>query len=331
MKDEPRATKHQLNHAIPTVIHHPEEDMGVLARWVHQAMEDQTRFWTLIVGVVVVVVGLTVLASGLSLGRAASDEAWTELELAKTAKERVEVAKKYPNTPAERWALLQAATEYYNKGFADLPSNREVALPDLKQALNYFEQVAQEADKDTPQARAAAFGVARTHEARNDLEKAIAQYEYVAKTWPDSDEGRQSKELAELLRKPEAVTFYKELYAYKPTDVTLPPMGDMKFPLPPGHPAIDSPLMLPPPPPTSPAASLPTKETVTTPTLPGDIFAAPPAPVSKDTTTSPSLPEGVFAPAPPPSKQTTTLPTLPEGVFAPDSEKAKDAAPNSSP
>ena len=84
MKDEPRATKHQLNHAIPTVIHHPEEDMGVLARWVHQAMEDQTRFWTLIVGVVVVVVGLTVLASGLSLGRAASDEAWTELELAKT-------------------------------------------------------------------------------------------------------------------------------------------------------------------------------------------------------------------------------------------------------
>src|SRR5262245_16837980 len=95
MKEHPRAAaKHQLDHVVPTVIHHPEDDMPVFERWVHRAMKNQTRFWGLLIGVVVVVIGLTALVSGLSLGRATADQAWTELELAKTAAERVDVAKK---------------------------------------------------------------------------------------------------------------------------------------------------------------------------------------------------------------------------------------------
>src|SRR3954471_13493746 len=106
MKDEPRSPlKHQHEHAVPTVIHHPEEDLPLLARWLHQAMENQTRFWSLLIGLVAVVIGLTVLVSGLSMGRTGADDAWTELEQAKTAAERVDIAKRFPNTPAERWAL----------------------------------------------------------------------------------------------------------------------------------------------------------------------------------------------------------------------------------
>lgn len=265
MRDEPRSpTKHQLDHAVPTVIHHPEENLPVLARWVHRAMENQTRFWSLLGGVVVVVVGLSVLVSGLSMGRAASNEAWTELEQAKTAAERVDVADRFPNTPVERWALLQAATEYYSKGFADLPANREAASPELTKALDYFKKVAQSAAKDSPEARTAALGVARTHEARNELDKAITQYEYVAKTWPGTEESAQSERLAEALKKPENVAFYKELYSYKPVEATLPPMGTGSMGLPTGH--VPIPGFLPPPPglgASSPAGS----------DLPADVFA----------------------------------------------------------
>ena len=152
MKDEPRsATRHhQLDHAIPTVIHHPEEDLPLLARWLHRAMQNPTRFWSLVGGLVAVVVGLSVLATGFSLGKAASDEAWVELETAKTPAERVEIASRFPKTPAGRWALLQAANEYYGQGFADLPANRDAALPNLKKALDLYEQVAREAPEDTP-------------------------------------------------------------------------------------------------------------------------------------------------------------------------------------
>src|SRR4051794_20966656 len=210
VRDEPRTrARHQLDHAIPTVIHHPEEDMPLLARWVHRAMANQTRFWGLIAALVVVVTSLVVLTSGLSIGRSTSDAAWIRLETAKTPSERVEIAREYPKTQAEQWALLQAATEFYNQGFADLPANRDAALPALKKALDLFDEVAREAAQDSPQARAAALGAARTLEARNDLDKAIKQYEKVASTWKGSVEAAEAERLAKALRKPENVAFYK--------------------------------------------------------------------------------------------------------------------------
>src|SRR5262249_13568596 len=158
MKDEQRSPlKHQHDHAVPTVIHHPEEDLPLLARWLHRAMGNPTRFWSLLIGLVVVVLGLTVLVSGFSMGRAATDDAWTELEQAATPRDRVEVAERFPKTPTALWALLQAATEFYNKGFSYLPDHRDEAGTELALAVKYFEQVAKEAPKDSPQARAAAF------------------------------------------------------------------------------------------------------------------------------------------------------------------------------
>ncbi|HMB07125.1 MAG TPA: tetratricopeptide repeat protein, partial [Isosphaeraceae bacterium] len=195
----------------------------------------------------VVVIGLAVLVNGLELGRTTSDEAWTKLERAKTPSERVELARDYPNTEPERWALLRAATEYYNQGFADLPANRDVALPILKKALDLFARVARESPPDAPQARVAALGLAQTLEARNKIDKAIAQYERVIKTWKGSDEARQAEAKIQALSKPENLAFYQELYAYKPPEVTLPPGGRSSIPLPPDRPPIGGPSMLPPP------------------------------------------------------------------------------------
>src|SRR3954471_13467280 len=65
MRDEQHLPpRHELNHAVPTVIHHPEEDMPLLARWLRHAMENPTRFWSLIAGLVIVVTGLGIVSSG---------------------------------------------------------------------------------------------------------------------------------------------------------------------------------------------------------------------------------------------------------------------------
>jgi hypothetical protein len=311
----PVKTKHQLDHAVPTVIHHPEEDLPALARWFHQAMEKPVQFWGTVAGLVLLLLGLSVLASGgLSLGKASVDAAWSKLETAKTASDRIEIAKEFPGTPAERWALLQAANEYYDQGINDLPANREVALPTLKKALDQFEKVATEAPKDSPQARLAAFGVARTLEARNELDKAIKQYEKISQTkeWARSEEAHESARLAALLKTPVAVSFYKELYAFKPAEATLPPAGIGNIPLPFGHPptggtgsaplpgsAIEpSPLVIPPLPPETAPAPL--------------IKVEPPA-----TTLKPYGPS-----IKPPTIEPPSSGTLPPDVFTPSISKA---------
>jgi len=252
MKDELRSPlKHEHVHEIPTVIHHPEEDLPLLARWLDSAMANQARFWTVVGAVVLLVVGLSVVGAVWSGESTASNSAWTELDTAKSAADRVEIASKYPDSPVERWALMQAAYEYYRTGFADLPNNRDAALPQLEKALTYYKQVAKEAPKDSVQARTAAFGVARTHEARNEIDKAIAQYEVVTKNWPESEEGKEAKRLAELLKKPEAVAFYRELYTFKPTTATLAPMESTSIPIPPIGSGGTVPSLLPPPPPSN--------------------------------------------------------------------------------
>jgi len=340
MKDEPRSpSKHLLDHAIPTVIHHQEENLPILARWLKRGMEKGAGFWIPLVGICVVVIALGVLASGLSMGRSASDEAWNRLALAKDSAERVKVAEEFPDAPAARWALLQAATETYNKGFRDLPANREAALPLLKKAQTQFEQVAKQAPKDSPQARIAALGVARALEARNDLDKAIAQYDYVAKTWPDSPEAKHAERLARALRKPENIAFYKDLYAYKPIEATIPPMstqgltlppnlGTGGLTLPPNHPPVDGPTIpagsflpptpggsfLPPPPSPSPGTTgaMPASDSLLDTPLPGNVFSPePPTPKAE-----PAKPEPKAAETPATSSPAGT--PLPGDVFTPE-------------
>jgi hypothetical protein len=279
--DESRTpTRHQLDHALPPVLHHPDETEPVLRRWITDAMENQARFWGIIGTVVAGLILIVVLYSSFSGAQSATDAAWTKLESAKSASERVEIAKDYPKTPAALAALLQAATEFYNQGLAGLPSDRDVAEPTLRKAGDLFEQVATEAPPDSAQARVAALGVARSLEARNHLDKAIKQYEKVAgnKAWAGTDEAKEANRLAKLLSRPESVAFYKSLYAYKPAEATLSPGGidRLNFPMP-----FDSPLR----------GAGPGRTS-----LPFDLRDLPPPPSPFETKNQPELPADVFAP-----------------------------------
>jgi hypothetical protein len=332
----PSKRKHNLEHAAPTVIHDPEQKMNLLERWLRHAMENPVRFWSVVIAAVVVLVGLSLLASGLQLGHVSTNDAWAKLEAASTSEEREEIALKYPKTPVAWSALLLVAEEYYMRGFADLPANKDVAKPLLYKALERFQKVADSAPPDSIQARTAALGVARTLEARNELKKALTQYESVAAkpAWKDTPESREAARLAALMKKPETVAFYDQLDAYKPPQATLPPggTGSIDFPsmgsgLIPGLSGnsttipglgggstspfkMPDPLTIPPPPPTTATKAetpTPTPKTVdltpaptpasTTPTLPADPFASKPATPAPKAETPAGLPADPFAPA----------------------------------
>jgi hypothetical protein len=241
MKEDARtAVKHEFEHAAPTVIHDPEQDMTILARWLHRGMAQGAKFWYLLAGVVVVIVLLSTLVTGLSAGRSSVSKAWSELNAAQTPSQKVEVAETYAGSEIARVARLQAASDYFFAATRDLPGNREAAGPQLQKALEQFELAAKEAPKDSPEALAAAFGIARTHEARNELPEAIEAYKAVASGWPGTPEAAQAQTLAERLKDPEVVAFYKELYTYKPPTASLPPSISG---LPADHPPLGGPTM----------------------------------------------------------------------------------------
>ena len=217
--------RHQLEHEVPTVIHDPEQDMTALARWVNHAMLEPGRYlgWP-----VAIIVGLILLLVVFRLTRGTSateSDLWTKLYSAQTPAEQVEIARKEPKTPATAWAKLQAATEFLRRAMGEMPEGRDEALQSSKKALELFEEVGRDAEHDSPPARIAALGKGRALELRNELSRAIEQYRLVAKEWPESPEAAEARGYAEALQDPGAAAFYKELYAYVPPKMDLPPLG----------------------------------------------------------------------------------------------------------
>ena len=317
MKEDTRtAVKHEFEHAAPTVIHDPEQDMTILARWLHRGMAQGPKFWYLLAGVVVVVVLLSMLAGGLAQGRSSVGRGWTELGQAQTPSQKIEVANSFPGTEVARVARLQAATDYFFTATRDLPGNRETALPQLQKALQEFQQVAKEAPKDSPEARAAALGAARTLEARNELPEAIEAYKAVASGWPGTAEAQEAQAFADRLKDPEAVAFYKELYTYKAPSASLPSSL-------PGFPADHPPLTGP----TVPAGPLstPTSDLLKSLTNPAPGSTRPPGPAPFDLAPPPLTPPDSKTEAT--SRPVAPASARPEPPAAKTGSDAKDAAP----
>ncbi|WP_435021102.1 tetratricopeptide repeat protein [Tundrisphaera sp. TA3] len=249
MKDEPRPVPvHELEHPEPVVIHHAEEDDSTaLARWLRRGLEKGPVFWIFLGGAALAVAALATLASGLAASRTVDPQAWVELMTARTAEDSLKVADAHPDTTLALNARLHAANLEYDSGFDALsnPAQRDLAGPRLKKALDLYRQVASAADAKSPQAPIAAYGIARTLEARNELPEAIKQYRLVASTYPGTTEAKRSEAMAKALEDPEAVQFYKELYAYKPPATPAPADGAVPPPLIPGmNPGLGTPPAL---------------------------------------------------------------------------------------
>jgi len=209
--------------------------MTALGRFTYHVIKEPRKYVSWAIWVTAGVVAVAAAWSIAARGRTASSDLWIKLESASKAEDLVEVAKAYPNSEASIWVLLQAATEYYRQALGDMPNNRDVALPLFLKSINLFDQVLAAAPKDSLQAREASLGKARALEARNELSKAVEQYQLVMKTWPGTAEAEQAKQFLEIIQAPEAATFYKELYAYSPSKVTLPGFGSERIPFAPGE------------------------------------------------------------------------------------------------
>ncbi len=330
MNERPIQTRPKhADHPSETVIHHPEDDETILARWVRRGLEQGTGFW-LVVGLIgVAAVSAVVLVNRLTAPDAAEQTAWTRIVAARTADDLVEAADLAGDTtPAAHWGRLQAAEMLFNEGSDGLATSRDAALPILTRASDLFEEV-RTRSTDPMLKRLATLGIARCLEARGELEPAIAIYDEIATTWPDTPEADRAIELAARLKRPEAIAFYRELSSFKPSAATLPPLGSETFSLPgapgigpaPTNRGLDVPAL---------PGESPTPEAPPTGGLPSSIFDLPPPPPTDPPATTPpasapaapTIPDSPFAPADepkaePPKAAEPSAPVVPDDPFAP--------------
>lgn len=339
-KDEqPTHLKHLQDHA-PTVIHHPEEDETILARWLRRGLEKGARFWLLIAGVVIAVFVVSMLIRGITGGRSAQAEAWEELILAAGTEDPVaqELAIGERGVgDAAAWALLRAAESRYRDGFSDLPQNRDAALERLSEAHDLFQRTYERSADDPLRRRLAAMGMARSLEARGDLDGAVQQYKAIVKEFPGTAEAERAQELADALQEPETIAFYQQFSSFKPEEAVLPPGGTGTFNLPdlPGFPTgTDADSAIPAMPNLGGVPSTPVVPgTGPIPGLPETPAPTVPAPAPTPPASAPAEPASTVpadsAPAEP-SPAPPAEPTLPGDLFAPDATPegpARDEAP----
>ena len=126
---QPVTVRHQFDHVVPTVIHHPEEKMTALGRFTHRLLQNPRKYSTWALTGLLGVLAVIVIWNFTSGGSSRNSEGWAKLAAAKKAEERADVAKQYPDSPVATWAILQAATEYYNNcaGRPPQQSRRRVA------------------------------------------------------------------------------------------------------------------------------------------------------------------------------------------------------------
>ena len=101
------------------------------------------------------------------------------------------LAKENPDSPAATWALLQAATEYYNLALATCPTT--ATSPCRQRRRRSTSSSRSSAKPRTTRRRRASRRWARPGSSRcaaTRAAKAIEQYQLVVKEWPENPGGR---------------------------------------------------------------------------------------------------------------------------------------------
>lgn len=183
-----------------------------LADWLSRTINQAQPHAKLIAGLAVAAV-LVVLAVVYLSGRADKQmgPAWEEYYQAAAmegAEQRIQelkrVADLYPDTPAGLWALQTAGDAQLMRGADLFYKNRLDGEDELQKAESSFLAVLDKAsdlpgDEGTMLRRRATWGLAQTYESLAEVDKAIEQYDAVAKTWPDSALGKASAKRVEYL------------------------------------------------------------------------------------------------------------------------------------
>lgn len=299
---EPHLPEHHA-HSEHGPYHDAERHDTALLRW-YKHSKDKPWFRPAALAAVIAPFALVYLAMGWRAGASREEAGWRELAAVGDQPAEIEqIADQFQGTRVALFANFRAANAEFVRGVRDLPGNPDSARDSLDKAIEMFRATAEGAEPNSRLAVMARFGLARAHEARNELSKALDEYKLVIERFPDSPEAARAKKIVELLERPETRTFYDELLAYKPS-VTLPPGGG-------------EPISVPPPP-DSPLAP-------DNPLLPPVDLNAP------VTTPPPADPEAAPSLTPPESGADPTPTPAPAPAPAPEGETPKEEAPTSEP
>lgn len=322
-KSENKLPEHLMEHATETHIHNPDEYRTSLEKWLRRMVAGGPAAWgPWLGGILLLVMGFAFFSQGGGSSKP-GEEAWAEILTARSAAEMNTIADVANTGSGAAWASQMSGNQYYNQALSSLMTSREEALANLGKAEKAYDAAIKRAAgvNDTELVNISRLGLGRTYEMQGNLTKAIEAYEQVAKEAADSSVGKKAAKFAEMLKKPEAQSFYQALANYKPQPAAETGLGS-GLGLPPNHPSLDGPTQM-----------------TTKPALPdpGDLLrdiAAPPA--LPGSAPSPSLapPAGNdlkdIAPPPASPKAAESKPTESKPAAAPESKPAEPAKPAAS-
>ena len=128
-----------------------------------------------IVGVAIVVaVGLVAMMLMRSRGQSAAENGWTSYFTAVSQSDLeglLEIARKYPRTPAGAWAMQSAGDINLATGSVNLYQDREEAMERFEKAKENYTKATERASDDLLKQRSL-MGLAQTHEALNEFDEA---------------------------------------------------------------------------------------------------------------------------------------------------------------
>jgi hypothetical protein len=223
-----------------------ELQQNKLALWVANAVQRvRPHVNKIILGVTALVAAIVIISVSRAYSARGQSVAWETLfhELGHPGTDGLEtLADETPNAPPGRWAALVAAERHLALGSQLLFTNKENATQELRKAVAEYTTAIGPDGKGEPELlEQAYFGRAKAYESlagadlgnREDIDKAIADYQELLARWPNGPYSIAAKRQLDILGSIQGKRFYEKFAAFRPRPpVTrqsgqLPPLDEL--------------------------------------------------------------------------------------------------------
>jgi len=165
---------------------------------------------TILAGILVVVVGISVYFVAQRRSVAGNAAAWDQYFTLLSRLDRLkleDLGENYAGTPVGWWATCMAAELGLNEGSNQLFHDKVLAHDILRRAADRYQQVLGEA-REPALLKQASFGLARVHECLGEIKKAADEYQAISTKWPDSPIALAADQRTKDLKRMQTKEFY---------------------------------------------------------------------------------------------------------------------------
>ena len=201
--------------------HKHELQTNELATWLGEQVEAIQPHLKTIIGVAILgLVGILAFSVMQGQNEGREQAAWTNFFQAQAmgdAENAKEVARQFANTEAAAWAWQWAGDYELTQASSEAFTDKAESLEGLTAAMEAYEAALKSSPPAVIQQRSK-LGLAQVYEGLNELDKAQAEYEEVAKRWPDSHVAKVAEDRIAFLQMPETKEFANWFAKQKPRD-----------------------------------------------------------------------------------------------------------------